>query len=663
MKKLTLRRIALQNFKGFSNFEIELHDGVNVIAGRNESGKTTLLDAFMWCLFNKDHLYRTAFAIKTHDSEGNDIPNLEHSVELVIDVDGTERTLRRVLKERWTKPRGQVEPVLSGNYQECYVDGQMLSSADFGKYVSGIIDEEVFKCVTSPTYFLSLPWQQKRSFLQQMAGKISEVEITGGDSKFDDLLAAMREGSIEDYSKHTRYNMREVRKLLDEIPVRLAEQEKALPERKDWESVETELKTRQAELDCLTRKAAETAAMSPAEIRRREIQAEIDRQKTVLEERKRVVESKYRAMLTEAQSRYRKAQSDVSQNNAAIAEIQMMVAQRKSEIQTAQDRITALRNKVEPFREKWKLVSSKKFSVPSDIGICPACGQYIPEDQRQAKIEEMRAKFNEEKASELESLRNEAAAIKKAMSAAEEQVARCKADIERCEAGMSELEEKNRKLGEVTPYTELQYTDLLIDDDLYTEADEKIHALTQSLADARDAEPFAPKTDYEGQSAALREQVRELTMVLATKVQYTKGMALIEDIKTQQRDLSEQLAALEKAEDALNEYTERLDNLLEEKVNGHFSLVRWRMFRNLVNGAREPYCECMLNGTDAGNGLNSAGVIQAGIDICHAVSKYYDVSAPIMTDNAESINEENFPDPTGQEIRLYVSEDEKLTLR
>lgn len=663
MKKLTLRRITLQNFKGFSNYEIALNEGVNNIFGRNESGKTTLLDAFMWCLFNKDHLYRTAFALKTHDADGNDIPNLEHSVELAIDVDGTERTLRRVLKEKWTKPRGQMEQVLTGNYQECFVDGQMISSADFAKYVSGIINEEVFKSVTSPTYFLGLPWQQKRSFLQQMAGAVTESDITGGEPVFNELLSILKKENIDDYAKHIKYNMREVKKSLEDIPVRLAEQEKALPEKQDWDSVESELRAKQSELDEITRKAAEATAMSPEEIQRRNIQSEIDRQRAVLEERKKIVESRYRAMLSDAQAKYRKAQSDVAQNNAALAEIQMMVAQRNSEIKAAGDRIVVLKNKVEPFRENWKLVSSKKFSVPSDIGICPACGQYIPEDQRQAKIEEMRAKFNEEKASELESLRNEAAAIKKAMSAAEEQIARRKEDIARCEDGMSEIEQKNNKLNEVTPYTELQYTDLLIEDELYADTDEKIHELTRQLSEVKGGGMLAPKADYTSQKAELQGQVRSLTMALATKVQYEKGAALIEEIKTRQRDLSEQLAMLEKAEDTLEEYTRRYNNVLEEKVNEHFGIIKWRMFRTLVNGTREPYCECMLKGTDAGNGLNSAGVIQAGIDICHAISKYYDICAPIVIDNAESINEGNFPEPVGQEIRLHVSEDEKLTLR
>ena len=74
MKHIFFKRIRLENFKAFPNLEISFAPDVTNIFGRNESGKTTVLDAITWCLFNKDHLYRTAFAIKTHGADGIDIP-------------------------------------------------------------------------------------------------------------------------------------------------------------------------------------------------------------------------------------------------------------------------------------------------------------------------------------------------------------------------------------------------------------------------------------------------------------------------------------------------------------------------------------------------------------------------------------------------------------
>lgn len=665
MKHIVIRKVSMENFKGMRSFSITLNPEVNNIYGRNETGKTTILDAITWCLFNKDHLYRTSFAIKTHDGEGNDIPNLDHSVELTILIDGVEKSLKRVLKEKWAKPRGQEESVLTGNYQECYIDGQMLSSTDFSKFISSIIDEEIFKTITSPTYFLSLPWQQKRTFLQQMAGEITPTDVTRGEEKFGELIEALKKDSPEAYAKHIRYNMREVKKLLDEVPVRLSEQEKALPEKQNWNDVENTLKQKQSELESISEQIVESATMTPEDKQRKELRQQIEECKTVLEERQKVVQMKYRQSVEEAQGKYRVAQQGIQANNHAINDLKMRVNQYKNDILSANDLIKAMEKRTADFRETWKEVSSRKFNPPETLDICPTCGQYIPEEQRAEKLATLQQEFNAKKAERLTELREEAAHIKSNIADAQEVISKHEDEISIIEAGIKKIEDKNTELEKVLPYTDLQYTDLLIDDAQYTEADTRIHQLQQQLASIKNDEPsiFAPTDNLKEHKTDVQKQIQELTMVLASKVQYEKGISLINEIKAQQKDLSMQLLTLEQAEDAISEYTERLNNLLETRVNEHFSVVKWRMFRTLVNGTKEPYCECTLKGTDASNGLNSAGVIQAGLDICNAISKYYDVSAPVVIDNAESINEDNFSQPQGQQIRLFVSNDSILTLK
>ena len=57
----------------------------------------------MWCLFGKDIEDQERLRDKTYDKEGKIIERLEHSVELVLDVDSKEITLKRVLSEKWQK--------------------------------------------------------------------------------------------------------------------------------------------------------------------------------------------------------------------------------------------------------------------------------------------------------------------------------------------------------------------------------------------------------------------------------------------------------------------------------------------------------------------------------------------------------------------------------
>ena len=52
--EIKILKIKIENFKKVKQFELELNgDNVN-ISGDNETGKTTLVDAFTWCLFGKN---------------------------------------------------------------------------------------------------------------------------------------------------------------------------------------------------------------------------------------------------------------------------------------------------------------------------------------------------------------------------------------------------------------------------------------------------------------------------------------------------------------------------------------------------------------------------------------------------------------------------------
>ena len=53
--------MEIQNFKGCKGRTIDFADTTK-ICGANESGKTTIFDAFTYLLFNKDSLGKTDFA-------------------------------------------------------------------------------------------------------------------------------------------------------------------------------------------------------------------------------------------------------------------------------------------------------------------------------------------------------------------------------------------------------------------------------------------------------------------------------------------------------------------------------------------------------------------------------------------------------------------------
>lgn len=65
MKNVKLKNMKLRNFKGIAALDINFNLVDTNIYGKNATGKTTLVDAFMWLFFNKDSNGTTDFDIKT----------------------------------------------------------------------------------------------------------------------------------------------------------------------------------------------------------------------------------------------------------------------------------------------------------------------------------------------------------------------------------------------------------------------------------------------------------------------------------------------------------------------------------------------------------------------------------------------------------------------
>jgi DNA repair exonuclease SbcCD ATPase subunit len=45
---MQFERLELKNFEGYKNAEIDFAKGLNIITGRNSTGKTTLLEALLF---------------------------------------------------------------------------------------------------------------------------------------------------------------------------------------------------------------------------------------------------------------------------------------------------------------------------------------------------------------------------------------------------------------------------------------------------------------------------------------------------------------------------------------------------------------------------------------------------------------------------------------
>lgn len=655
MKQLTYKTLKLENFKNFRSFQLSFSPENTYIYGANATGKTTIADALSWVLFGKDSRGATQFAIKTHDHDGIDIPNLDHSVELTIEVDGVERILKRCLKEKWSKPRGQKELRFDGNYQELFIDGQLTSLNDYDDYISSIVPEEVFKTITSTSYFLSKPWKERREFLLNMVGAISEAEITQGDSRFDNILNQMKKQSLNDYLTHLRYTIKEVKKKIDIIPIRIEEQNKALPEVKDWAAIRSQVDSIEENINELNNQL-QTAEPDLFSINLAKEIADIDK---VLIDYQTGARRQAGEQLSAVMQERNNLKRQVDNINNTIFDLKSKIKANTRLIEQTKLAQQSYEEQAQSIRERWRGNQETTFGISDLDQVCPFCGQMLPEDQLREKIQSMRDEYNSRKAKTKQALKDEAEKVKAGQKQAEEDlksyidtIAESNSEVAKLTSQLAALNAKLNGIKE-PPTAET----LLASNPMYQDLLAKKKSLSQQTAP-----DDSPREQLTGQKKSLELQRDSLLRELYSEQVYQNGLKLIEGIKQEQKELVTQLTKLEEQEEIVVEYNQRYDDILETKVNAYFSFVRWRMFKILVNGNREPCCEPTNQGTDFYN-LNSAGQIMAGLDICRAISKFYQTIAPIVLDNAERINENNILQTPGQQIRLYVSNDPQLIIK
>ena len=222
---MILKEMTLINFKGIRAKTFKFTDGINVIRGKNATGKTTILDAFLWCLFGKDSQDRKDFEIKTYDKDNIVIPQLDHEVEIVLFTDRDVR-LKRCFKEIWTQKRGSQDIEFTGHETVYFWNDVPLKMSDYNTKISELVNEWIFKSLTNTAYFHSLHWEKRREIIFSLAGKIEDKELLNDNLKGVDAI--LNEGkTLAEAKAEIGAKRKKIKNELNDIPSRIDEAERS----------------------------------------------------------------------------------------------------------------------------------------------------------------------------------------------------------------------------------------------------------------------------------------------------------------------------------------------------------------------------------------------------------------------------------------------------
>ena len=656
MKKIIFKSLSLLNFKGIRNLHVSFGENLTVISGRNAAGKTSIADAIMWVLFDVGY-DGNKLEPKTFDKNHEIIKEIPHEAELTLLVDGDQIVLKRSLSDAWKGDK-------CTNTYKYYVDGDVTTAGDFKKVVESICPDSVFRRISSATNFCSLPWQKQRELLESLADQYTSQDITQGDERFDFVVEELKKKTIADLIHHIKYKRKEVQKQLDSVPVRLAELNKSLPEAQDWDALSAEKTKLNDKLVELANKMQAIRIGGADKVRYDGILKKIE----FAEKRKRNMEQGAMNLATEQATKH---QSDVITTNIAVKKAQSLVDDLKatmrgyteSEIH-AKDKKEECERKVVDINNRLDELSKSRWSWNAEDGICPHCGQPLPAEDVERIKKESKDRFNERKSNASKKIQEEFNGIQQEYTDAKNILEKLDNDrmvttnqLVKANKTLKEAEFKKLEVDAEKPKT---YEQILFEKEEYQQVVKEIADLQAELNEpsASSDENAKMLVELEKEREPIGIRYNEVLELLATKETYDRISELIEKAKQDKESYQNQLDELDEQLDLANEYNKKSCQLLEENVNGHFSYVKWSMFTQDLDGNMKPYCECYHDGVPYSR-LNGAAKVNAGIDIANTFSRFYQVSAPMVLDECESVNDPIYSGDQ-QQIRLKVTTDDKL---
>ncbi|OHX41695.1 AAA family ATPase [Cytobacillus oceanisediminis] len=644
-KKLSLLSLQLKNFKGIHDFTLDAR-GENVkVYGDNATGKTTLFDAFIWLLFDKDSQNKKEFSIKTLRS-GKEIHNLEHEVEGVFLLDDKQLILRKVFTEKWTKKRGSANAEFTGHTTDYFIDGVPSKKKEYTDLVDSIVQEDIFKLLTSPSYFNEqLKKEERRKILMEVCGDISDEEVIASDSALSKLPSILNGLTIEKYKKVITARRTEINKELDKIPVRISEVQRSLPQLEglDKSGLEQEITQMNTAID---EKMTQISSIKNGK-------AISDKQKVIQEiemeliQIKRDHDSVSKDQVYQLKAKIQEEQSNVSILNSKLENLKNQKRYNDQNIKSIEDNLVQLRS-------EWHEINSREFTY-NDQCECPACGQALPEEQVESAREKAIAQFNLDKSNKMEAINKkgkEGSERKQEIVQNNESLTK---EYEKLSEQINEKQEKMTKLQNQLKQQESLVTDVL-DNPAYTSKLQEKQDIENEINNLRQMSEAAVQ-DIQVEIIELREKRDALQADLGKFMLSQQLESRILDLEEQERELAAEFEKLEHELYLTEQFIRTKVNLLEEKINSRFKYARFNLFKQNINGGLEEICDTTYLGVPYASGLNNAAKINVGLDIINTLSEHYGFYAPIFIDNSEAVTK--LIETNSQTVSLVVSERDK----
>nr|DAH09236.1 MAG TPA: chromosome partition protein [Caudoviricetes sp.] len=668
--KVEVKKISLVNYKKFPSKSVDLFPRTE-ISGRNREGKSTLKDAYLDVLTGKMANGTEPTSIRRKEN-GLEVPKVDVVRELTLAIDGKEKVIRKITKQKWRKPKGQSEEVFDGNETSYEIDGFPAKLKDYTEFIHSIAEPSTLLMCSNPKPFLNTLQKstaESRKVLEKMSG-FDIAQFMEENPQYAHVEEITKGHSVEDTLKKLRKELNAQKKKVDAKNTEIAYETNRTVEAEDTSSLESKKQELNADL------------------------SKLEEQEQILEDSAkgydslsyeiRGLKSSRDGLVSKANEWLRARQKFISdtvseltlkksEKESSIRIIGMELGNHIREAQQAKADLDRARQDYPRIKEmEWddsglKAIEAETFNDSETI--CPTCGQELPEEQ----ISELKASFEEKKKFRIEaqlkvkeSFESEKQNnLKYVCDLGNTSAAKLKKTNEEINKLQSEISVAQDEVAELTKQIEEEqskFTELPESVDMTN--DEEYLAVTARIAELEDK--LKSFDDVSGKKQELRMQISNVMKQISNvdadikiaQAAVTEKEKRVSELNEELKSLGQVQADIEKNIDTVLNFSIQKNKALAEKINPYFKHFQFSFLDYTIDGNPVETCKMICNGVNYFDGLNYSDKILCDIDLLRGLQALNGLNLPIFVDNSESVNTTRLPSAEQQMIVLRVTDDD-----
>lgn len=637
--KTFLKKAVLENFMCYAHAEFDFYSITKIIA-KNGIGKSTIATAYLWCLFNCDYELKDNPVVR-REVDGVSVDDMDVSVELVLDVDGKEITMKKVQVRTYNKDKTGYKD--DNSY---YINDVRKNLKDFNAYLD--VDMNVFKMCSNINAFLNQKPAKMREYLFSLVENVTDLDIARSKAELAELAPLLEKYTTEELTAMNKATKTKITKDLPILDGQIKEKERDIQIKQGINTSDLELQKNSIKeqiADCIAKQTDNDKLL-----------AEYDKASADILDLKFKQSDMVRKANEDNIKVRREAEIRIENLNDVIENCKKDIKTVEKVIAFNNGMVTGLQAKLEAIRVEWSTEKQREFDENSLI--CPYCRQEYSEDKK----EELRVDFKTHKEAELNRITDKGNATKEELDITKDKLAE---DVKKSTEYREHLDTYSHDMF----ILEKQLSELPQEIDV--SATEEYKALEQQIAEKEQAmhkanNISAVKAELKAQENDLRQQLSECERKIAES-NTEKDEQRIEELRAEQRTQEQNKTNAEKILDLLDELDKAKNETLSDSINSHFSLVKWKLFELDKSGGYKSVCIPTVNGKSILTTMSNKGNrILGRVDICNSIQKISGISVPIILDDSESLDSTNQKKVAemvdSQLIMLIVDDSEKLEI-